>query len=71
MLSPSGKPFTAEHLFLAMCALLTVSSAASNVSYRAYIPYPPLFQPATWGETDEVLYTTPSILSSLWNNLTF
>lgn len=71
MLSPIGKSFTAEHVFLAVCALLTVSSVAANTSYRAYIPYPPLFEPATWGETDVVLYTTPSILSSLWNNLTF
>lgn len=39
MLSPSGKPFTAEHLFLAMCVLLMVSSAAANASYRAYIAY--------------------------------
>lgn len=38
-LSPSGKSFTAEHLFLAMCVLLMVSSAAANASYRAYIAY--------------------------------
>lgn len=48
MLSPIGKSFTAEHVFLAVCALLTVSSVAANASYQAYIPYPPLLEPATW-----------------------
>lgn len=32
-----------------MCALLMVSSAEADVSYWAYIPNPPLFEPATWG----------------------
>lgn len=66
-----GKSFTSEHLFLAMCALLMVSSAEVNVSYWAYIPNPPLFEPPTSGETDVVLHTTPSILSSPWSNLTY
>lgn len=64
-LSRTGKSFTAEHLFLAMCALLTVSSAEASVSYWAYIPNPPLFEPATWGETDLVLYTTANIVPFL------
>jgi len=50
MFSHTGKPFTAEHVFLAMYTLLMVSSAEANVSYWAYIPNPPLFEPVTWGE---------------------
>lgn len=46
-----------------MCALLMVFPAEADVSYWAYIPNPPLFEPATWWETDLVLYTTPHIVS--------
>lgn len=46
-----------------MCALLMVFPAEADVGYWAYIPNPPLFEPATWGETDLVLYTTPHIVS--------
>lgn len=68
----SGRLVTAEHLFLAMCALLSVSSVqGSAVSYWAYVPNPPMFEPVFWGDTDVLVYTTPSILSPPWNNLTY
>lgn len=47
----SGKVFTAESLFLVMCALLTATSQASskvNVSYWAYIPNPPMLERVSW-----------------------
>ncbi|XP_036024010.1 endogenous retrovirus group K member 25 Env polyprotein-like [Onychomys torridus] len=73
ILQRTGKTLTAENLFLAMCALLTVTSSAerANVSYWAYIPNPPLMEPVMWGSMDITLYTTPSALSPPWNNLTY
>ncbi|KAL6091118.1 hypothetical protein STEG23_024760, partial [Scotinomys teguina] len=70
MLQRTAKPLTAENLFLAMCALLTVTSAAANVSYWAFVPNPPLLEPVTWGDMDVSVYTTPNILSPPRNNLT-
>lgn len=73
LLQRTGKTATPENLFLAMCALLTVSSSAktTNVSYWAYIPNPPMMEPAPWGSADISVYTTPTLLSPPWKNLTY
>ncbi|KAM5150350.1 endogenous retrovirus group K member 13-1 Env polyprotein-like [Callospermophilus lateralis] len=77
VLQRTGKALTVENLFLAMCALLTVSSSSevptnnNNTYYWAYIPDPPLMEPVMWGEMDITLYTSPAILSPPWNNLTY
>nr|XP_035976419.1 endogenous retrovirus group K member 9 Env polyprotein-like isoform X1 [Halichoerus grypus]XP_035976420.1 endogenous retrovirus group K member 9 Env polyprotein-like isoform X2 [Halichoerus grypus] len=57
-----------------MCALLTMSSPpieATNVSYWAYIPNPPMMEPAPWGSANIPIYTSPMILSPPWKNLTY
>nr|XP_035931415.1 endogenous retrovirus group K member 9 Env polyprotein-like isoform X1 [Halichoerus grypus]XP_035931416.1 endogenous retrovirus group K member 9 Env polyprotein-like isoform X2 [Halichoerus grypus] len=74
ILKQTRKPCTPEHLFLAMCALLTMSSPpieATNVSYWAYIPNPPMMEPAPWGSANIPIYTSPMILSPPWKNLTY
>ncbi|XP_034849843.1 endogenous retrovirus group K member 13-1 Env polyprotein-like isoform X2 [Mirounga leonina] len=73
ILQRTGKACTPDKLFLAMCALLTVSSSAeaTNVSYWAYIPNPPMMEPAPWGSADIPVYTSPVILSPPWKNLTY
>lgn len=64
----TGKTLNAENLFLAMCALLTVSSSEA-VSYWAYIPNPPVFEPVTWGDSDVLIFSSPKILSPPWKDL--
>ncbi|XP_044768246.1 endogenous retrovirus group K member 18 Env polyprotein-like isoform X2 [Neomonachus schauinslandi] len=72
LLQRTGKAHSPENLFLAMCALLTVSSSAevTNVSYWAYIPNPPMMEPTPWGSADISVYTVPPILSPPWKNFT-
>nr|UKS89476.1 envelope protein [Bovine retrovirus CH15] len=79
----TGKVPTPENLFLAMCAILTVTSsqAASlpvstpeadvSYTYWAYIPNPPLLEATVWGVSDILIYTTPHVLSPPWKNLTY
>lgn len=47
LLARKGKLHNAENLFLAMCTLLSLTSASAeaSVSYWTYIPNPPLFEP--------------------------
>ena len=55
-----------------MRTLLSVTSVqGSAVSYWAYVPNPPMSEPIFWGDTDVLVYTTPSIFSPPWNNLTY
>ena len=57
-------------IFLAVCALLIVSSdQGSAVSYCAYVSCTPMFKPVFWGDTDVLVYITVSISSPPWNDL--
>ncbi|XP_029419925.1 uncharacterized protein LOC115070575 [Nannospalax galili] len=56
----TGKELTPEHLLLAMCALITCTSAAeTEVIYCAHVPNPPLLHPYTWKEPTIVVTTFP------------
>ena len=63
---------TAENCFLTVCALLIVSSVqGSGISYCVYIPCTPRLKPVFWWDTDVLVYSTVSILSPPWNDLTY
>ena len=62
-MAPTGKTPNVKNLFLAMCALLSVtSSVEAGVNYGTYIPNPPLFEPVFWGDVDASIFTYPAIL---------
>ena len=54
-----------------MCSVNVSSVQGSGISYCVYIPCTPWLKPLFWWDTDVLVYSTVSILSPPWNDLTY